>query len=86
MLRAATYVLTIAGYSELALLAGTNPDALHSGLEMWLTSPRSVRATILRVLVVVPVLFVTQTSTRLMLTPLLTVGNEAIHSSYLSRK
>ena len=44
-------------------------------------SPKSVKATTLRVLVDVPVLFVTHTSMRLMFTPDMTVGSWAMLSS-----
>ena len=38
-------------------------------------SPKSVKATMLRVLVVLPVLLVTQISTRLICTPVIRLGN-----------
>ena len=58
-------------YSELALLLGA---AL-------LLSPRLGKAMMLRVLLVVPLLLVTHTSTRFMDMPVVTVGSVAIHPS-----
>ena len=60
----------------LALLAGTgDPPADHMALLTLAFSPRSVRATMLRVLLVVPVLLVTHISTRLMVTPVVRLGS-----------
>src|SRR5574344_2493901 len=87
MLRAALYVFTIDEYSSLALLLGTVvPDSDHNLLLTAVFSPRSVRAMMFRVLLVVPLLLVTHTSTRLMVTPVVTLGRVVIALSYLSRK
>ena len=81
--RAEAYWLTMASYSVLALLDGTCvPPADHIGLESFSVSPRSVSATMLRVLSVEPVLLVTQISTRLMVMPVVRLGNFCIHPSY----
>ena len=80
--RAEAYWLTMASYSVLALLDGTVPPAAHIELESFSVSPRSVSATMLRVLSVEPVLLVTQISTRLMVMPVVRLGNFCIHPSY----
>ncbi len=77
----------MAAYSPLALLlGGTLPEPPHSEFDTLLPSPRSVSAMMLRVFDVVPVLFVTQISTRVMLMPLSTLGRCDMLSSYRSRK
>ena len=70
-------------YSALAALAGTVPPPApqRSGLLIPEFSPKSVSAMILRVLVVVPLLFVTQTSTRFIVTPVVILGNVRIAAS-----
>ena len=76
MLRASASCPTSVAYSLLAALAGTGvPPAVHRLLLMLLVSPRSVRATMSRVLDVVPDLLVTQISTRLMVTPVVMLGS-----------
>ena len=62
-------------YSLLALLLGTgSPLRLHRLFFTFAFSPRSVKATMLRVLVVVDVLLVTHTSRRLIFTPVVRLG------------
>ena len=58
----------------------------HIGLLTFRFSPKSVSATMLRVLVVVPCLFVTHTSTRLIVMPVVRFGSVFIAASYLLRK
>ncbi len=53
---------------------------------MLVDSPRSARAMMLRLFSVLPLLFVTQISTRLMLMPLEMVGSDSMFLSYFSRK
>ena len=55
-------------------------------LYMYLGSPKSAKAIMLRLFSVLPLLFVTQISTRLMLIPLEMVGSVAIAWSNFSRK
>ena len=82
MLRASAYWVVRAWYSLFAALAGAGePLRVHMGLLTWVFSPRSVRATMSRVLLVDPVLLVTQISTRVMLTPERTDGNVFIQAS-----
>ena len=62
-------------YSLLALLLGTlSPVTFQLEFDTLLFSPKSVNATMLRVLAVVAVLFVTHTSTRLIFTPVVRLG------------
>ena len=82
MSRAAAYCDVMAAYSELAALAGTGcPVTFQRLLDTRLFSPKSVRAMMLRVLDVLPDLFVTHTSTRLIVTPDVRLGSERIDSS-----
>ena len=53
---------------------------------MLVDSPRSASAMMLRLLSLLPLLFVTQISTRLMLMPLAMVGSVRMFLSYCSRK
>ena len=57
------------------------PLAVHIGLLSFWFSPRSVRATMFRVLVVLPVLLVSHTSTRLMVMPVVRLGSFCIQAS-----
>ena len=67
----------MAEYSVLAeFCGGTSPVPPHIGLDVWRPSPRSVNAMMFRVLLVVPVLLVTHTSTRVMLMPVITFGSD----------
>ena len=62
-------------YSLLALLPGTlSPATDQLGFDTLLFSPRSVNATMFRVLFVLAVLLVTHTSTRLIFTPVIRLG------------
>ena len=84
MLRADASWPTNVPYSVFALLEGTIcPVAFHSPLEMYLFSPRSVNAMMLRVFVVTPELLVTQISTRLIFTPDVRLGSDFMLSSYV---
>ena len=68
--------LTSVWYSVLALLLGTrSPVVLHRGFDTRRFSPKSVNATMLRVLLVVAVLLVTHTSTRLIFSPVVRLGS-----------
>ena len=72
----------IVSYSVLAALDGTvEPVVVHRLLLTLLFSPRSVRAIMFRVFVVVPLLFVTQISTRLMVTPVVRFGSVRMPAS-----
>ena len=74
-------------YSSLARLLGTAmPVAFHNGLLMTPFSPRSVKATMLRVFEVVPVLLVIHTSMRLILMPVVRLGSDCMAWSYCWRK
>ena len=82
MLRASPYSFTIEPYSEFAWFEGTvAPDVVQRGFDTLLFSPRSVSAMMLRVLVVVPVLLVTQSSTRLIFTPVVRFGKVRMPAS-----
>ena len=82
MSRAALLAPVMVSYSVLALLAGTlRPVVAHIGLLTLEFSPRSVRAMMFLVLVVVPLLLVTQISTRLMVTPVVRLGSVRMPSS-----
>ena len=83
MSRAALYVPAMAAYSVFALLLGTDIPvvAQRCVLLTFACSPKSVNATILRVLVVVPVLLVTQISTRPMLIPVFKLGKARMPSA-----
>ena len=84
---AAAYEVVMVAYSLFEAFDGLSvPAGVHIGLEIFLFSPRSVSATMFRVLVAFPLLLVTQISTRLMLMPVVMLGNVFIASSYLSRK
>ena len=79
---APAYCVVIAEYSLLEALEGTGcPVVAHIGLDTRVFSPRSVRAMMLRVFDVVPVLLVTHTSTRFIFIPEVRLGSERIHSS-----
>ncbi len=88
MSRAAEKVVVIDEYSVFAALEGTSaPPPCHSDeFEITDGSPRSVRATILRVFDVVPEVFVTHISMRLMVMPVVTFGMVFMYVSYFSRK
>ena len=76
MLRAAesTRLISVT-YSSLALLEGTlSPINDQRLFDTFAFSPKSVKATMLRVLLVVAVLLVTHTSTRLIFTPVVRLG------------
>src|SRR3712207_7020134 len=75
MSRKAVLALSVA-YWELALLSGTgSPNVVQRLLLTCRFSPKSVSATMSRVPVVVPDLFVIHTSTRLMVSPVVTWGS-----------
>ena len=73
-------------YSVFPALEGTIPLADHMELLILVTSPKSVNATMSRLLLVVPVLLVTHISTRLMVIPVVRLGNLDMASSYFPRK
>ena len=71
----------------MAVFAGTGcPVTPHTGLETVVFSPKSVRAMMSRVFDVVPDLFVTQTSTRLIFIPVVRFGSVFMAASYLLLK
>ena len=82
MSRAVAYWLVKVLYSVLASFDGTGcPVVVHLLLLTLLFSPRSVSAMMLRVFAVLPLLFVTQISTRLIVTPVVRLGNVFIAAS-----
>ena len=75
MSRASGNWVTRVWYSVLAALQGTGiPVNVQIGLLTLVFSPRSVRAMMFRVLLVVPVLLVIQISTRFTSTPVVRLG------------
>ena len=81
MSRTAALALSVA-YSVLAWLDGTGrPSVVQSWLLTNLFSPKSASATMFRVSLVEPVLLVTHTSMRLMVTPVMTCGSLFMPSS-----
>ena len=87
MSRAAAYWFTMAWYSLLAALVGTGcPEVLQMGFDTLAFSPKSVRAMILRVFWVLPVLLVTHISTLPIFTPVVRLGSVFMAASYLSWK
>ena len=70
-------------YSLFELLSGSCDAPCVHDVPDTSCSARSVRAMMLRVLVVVPVLLVTHTSMRLMLMPLAMVGSDFMFWSYV---
>ena len=82
MSRAPAYVVVSELYSELAALLGMVwPAVSQKWFPNIFSSPRSAKAMMLRPLVVVPDLFVTHTSTRLISMPVARFGNFDIASS-----
>ena len=74
-------------YSMLLVLLGlTGPPLIHVALPIFDCSARSTKPMMLRVFSVAPPVFVTHTSMRLMVMPLVMLGSVAHALSYVSWK